>query len=755
MNGVIRLVSSLLLSSSLSLILGKVAASHYSLPFFSLAFPGLSPEIIFGKRLDFFEFLLTLFLSFVFFLLSNFFYSRAKTSTSALPDFFLLMSSILIFLQTHFVTSSGIQVLLLAAIIEVIYFILLRVDYKPVQSKLSDDLFLGLVNGIFLGLYFSFFAIKFSTLVISPLLIIFVIPFFVFVLRFVNYKVYNLVLSFPGVLLLTGLLFPKNLYSLTLSGLFIFLFWMVFKKSISSWNQSALAKKYLYPLGLLILIVYSPNFAFGEVDTIEEGFLMGWTQRLINGQALYRDVATFHPPFIPWTLFLFEKFVGFSLYSQRLFLHLLQIAGTIFYFLTAGNLLKKKVFIFLSVILLLSIESSLVRNNVEIRVGIGLLSLLFFFKFLDTKKYKHLLLSGALSIFGLFVSVEVGIITLLSILLGIFISFFKERKVLLKGYFAITGGVLFLLVPLSLFLAIQGALSKMMSQLSYYSSIFSQGYLNSPKERIPVLSYLHWNIVDQYFSSFTFLWDFSLWLIVGTLLYFAFQWAAARKITTGNKKLIILAFFGLLLFRIALGRSDMYHLFFVIPVMILLLFVFVERLWLQNRTSALVMVFLAFFFFGRPWVESDFLQKQIVKFERWGEVGEYKHLDFARGGGVQIGMEWTREIDSLNQMVALIKSQTKEEDTIFAYPWFPEIYFYTDKKNATSIDTPLSFITNEYQEEMLLDLREKKPSLVVYNPAFGFAGLGADLHPKVNAYINDNYQLITEYGKYRILKVAD
>ena len=86
------------------------------------------------------------------------------------------------------------------------------------------------------------------------------------------------------------------------------------------------------------------------------------------------------------------------------------------------------------------------------------------------------------------------------------------------------------------------------------------------------------------------------------------------------------------------------------------------------------------------------------------------------------------------------------------FPQTPEIYFLSDRMNATSFDTPVAFYTPEYQKQMIMELEKNKPKLIVYNPKFVLAGLTVENLSDVNQFIQKNYKTIETFGDNQILK---
>lgn len=216
-----------------------------------------------------------------------------------------------------------------------------------------------------------------------------------------------------------------------------------------------------------------------------------------------------------------------------------------------------------------------------------------------------------------------------------------------------------------------------------------------------------------------------------------------------DKQLISLSFFGLILFRTALGRSDWYHLLFVLIITVILLGKVLESLSFKYLSFTLVIIFASFFYFGRVYFNSVFLENQVFKFQTYGKfLDGYNKYDFSEGG-ILVGKETNTE--NLNNLVKTVLEKTSPQDTIFVYPWSPEIYLFTNRKNATLIDTPYAFFSDKFQDEMIQDIEKNKPKMIIYNSEMKFGNLTPDSLPKLNKYIQTNFKGDQGFGNNLIL----
>lgn len=747
---ILLLISSLLLSSSLSLIFSPILSKNLPFQLFSKDIPSVTDQLIQSKTFDLLDFALTILFSLVLFFGNYLLAKKYLKKESSAAYLFLLLASVFIFLQTHFVTFSKTHALLLIAGAEAIFIFLhfFGVTLNNLKSLSKERLFLILANGAFLGFYFLLINNALTQLPLLSLFLLFISPLALIALT----KYHNNFTQFPGIFLLFSIFFPTKLLFLIILGVMSLSFYFIIFKFKPHLLFSTLSLNLFYPVGLIFLFTFNPNFFIGNFDSVEEGFFLGWVERLKQGQVLYKDVAAYHPPFLIWGMYLFSKLIGFSVYSERLFLHLLQILGVIIYFYFLKKLTKNIWFSILGLILFLSIASTLVRNNVEIRVGLGLLSLLFLLNFYQTKRVFWLIFSGLMSAISLFVSIEVGLVTLATVLIALNFTSLKQISSLMhlkiNGFYLL--GFLIVAVPVFSYLFITNALFPFFEQISFYTQAFSKGYFNLEIDRSISLSFFHWHIFDQYLTSIAMLWEVSKLILIGGLVFSTFK-LFTRNFDLNNRYIFITSLFGLLLFRTALGRSDQYHLLFVLAVSFTILSFLLAKLYKINPAWGAVLAFGLMFYFLRPQFNSVFLEGQIFKFETYGKILEqYNKYNFPASQGLLIGKEI--KPDDLNALVQTIQQKTSSNDSIFVYPWMPELYFYTRRKNATSFDTPYAFFTDFYQQQMIADLKQNNPKFIIYNPEMSFGNLAPNSLPKVNKYLLDNYKEVQIFGPNRVLE---
>ncbi|QQS38660.1 glycosyltransferase family 39 protein [Candidatus Woesebacteria bacterium] len=766
-------VATLFLGSSLGTILARLLVKATNLQLINPTIPGVSSNLVIYKTFDFVEFIFaiiaTLGLFFVNYVIERRYLKNAKDNniTKTPKIFFLILSSV-IFVQTHFVTSSGKIVLVLIGVIELQYLLL---NKYPFRKFPKNDIILLITNGALTGYWGLLIANTFTTSIAIPVSI-FLFCVFWYVLLGQRYK--NILLSPFHLVLPLGLFFPTNTgFLFILGGVSVFLI-LLFKDKFSKLSHTRQKRtdnilsflqyvgygkinfnfvySFLYPVLIIVVIYYNPLYYAGNLDSVEEGFWLAWLERMKNGQHIYRDFAAYHPPFLAWGMYAFVTITDFTIKNVRLFLHICQIISAIIFYFFTKNLVSKKVSILATFLIFLSATYTPVRNNVEIRTTIGLLAILFWFYYLQYKHTGLLIFSGLISSISLFTSTEVGISVTLAIALSILITGSNKPKSIVIYLFGLFLGV----TPVVIYLAINSSLTQYISYIFFYSSTLAQGYFNTAVERAISTAFLRWHLVWQYFSSTAWLTEFTRMVFLTTFIVVAkkvFDKSKSRRniilTTLTNKEVLAftVAVFGIILFRSVLGRSDYYHVLFVLIPALPLCYFLLEK-YDNKAVFSTVTAFLLFVVFAKP-VNETYLSHVLFKFTTYATiVDEYKSYDIPNSQ-ILVGTEV--DVDKIKEVVDYINENTHSRDTIFVFPWNPELYFLSDIKNATSFDTPHAFWSDHFQNIMVSELQQNTPKLIILNKTSIFGNLGPNSLPLVNGFINDNYKVSKTFYPYDIL----
>jgi hypothetical protein len=700
--------------------------------------PGFSLELAQAKSIDIIEYGLFVLIAFISFAIILFLLHRRQQKQS-FYDWFYLAVSLLFFAQVNFVGFSGSLSLIFFVLFQIIFWTV--VLFRGNNRKIIFDLQL-FINGIVVGLIMMQLIQKFNYSLIFPIFILMLIPLIYHLLP------YKFLLN-PSFIILSLFIFKPGNFDWLLILLIITVILLVLTELIKFKNKEKIFNLVykIYPFILITLVAFNPLYYWATLDSIEEGFWLGWLQRLLNHEVMYRDFLAYHPPLIVWSLKYFILMFGASVANVKLFFHLIQIIAYFIFYLLIKKVINNKFGRVIILIMIMGISNGLTKNNVEIRLAMGLLPLIPLFNYLKSQKSWWLVLTGIFSGLSIFVSLEVGIVSLLSV--GAYLIITKNIK-LLKPLTNYVGGILIVFIPIFSVLIYQGALLNMIGQLTYYAKAFTDGYFNLAINRPKLSPLLDWRVVTNFFGSMEMWWQVSQIIIIGSFVFGVSKFFKEKKENPTNGIFTVLSLIALLMFRSALGRSDWWHLLSPL-IIVFILFGYLVENFSQKATIVFAITLLTFaMILNRGSFSDYFIYNQVEKIQSYGKIpGTFISYKSPRFG---IAVDQGIDIASTNNLVEYI-SDTSTDQKIFAYPWMPEIYFLTNKKNPTKVDTPYSFFTKDYQNQIIEELKKDEKVLIIYNSDMNFGGLDVNKLELLNNYLLDNYKTVEKFGKIEIKEI--
>lgn len=742
------IISSILLGSTLSKLTANYLVFQKHLNIFPNNLVGNIPlftsELAKAKTLDFTEFLIFILFSTVTLLLLTLLFKSKKFNhpEDVLVGILYLILSFTFYISVTYAPYSGIQtIVFLLILFSLLTLFLLKIPIKVTSLLEAKN---AISNGVITGLFLIILLHNLTTSIAFPLAVFAMTPIF-FYLTFSKYGF----LKRPEFnLLLLAILIPYKLFPLLLLGILVISFISITKNKVNSTITVLIGK--IAPFLVLFIFLYNPLFYHGTFDSIEEGFWAGWLEHMLKGNKVYRDFAVYHPPLLLWGLYVFTKIFGTSLYTIRLFFHLMQIIGLFMIFTVLKRLVKSNIVKIGIFLLIVAYGSNLVRNNLEIRIASGLLPLLFVYLYKIKNNTALLFWAGLSGAVAIFISLETGIASVTALLL---ITCFSSSRIKLpKNIISVVSGFLIFTLPLLFIFVLTGSFNKFFEYVFYYASTFSSGFQNLAMERPVPSTLIQWSEVVVSFTTTGFLWELVKFSLVGTLFL-----VILKKFKSKLDPKDILAFgvivFGLILSRSALARSDEYHIVFVWVVALILIGYVLDFIYTHTKIIPLLTLTLLIFFVGNKYTQNYLFQNGLLKFQSYSNLpGNYPSYQTPRAK-ISTGIDFDpKQVDNL---VNFIDAHVKVTDTIFVFPQSPEIYLLADRENATSIDTPTAFFTSYYQNKIVEELKFNKPGLIVYNPKFAVGGVSVNHLNIINHYIISNYSLITSFGDNNVMELTN
>jgi hypothetical protein len=351
------------------------------------------------------------------------------------------------------------------------------------------------------------------------------------------------------------------------------------------------------------------------------------------------------------------------------------------------------------------------------RYGLGLLGLIALWKMLATGRRVWPLLGGLICGAALMFSQEYGFALGFVFCAGLLI----HRSLVSLLTFA-TGTLLTALPPL-LWLAVRGGLGAFLDDLVGYPGYVMAGYANHPfpsiTESLP--------LVDERFTSGSLLllaYTIPAVCLAGLLSALPVEALDPRRLRTSGREILesfrldptrvlvlLTAFYGLISFRTALGRTDLSHVLSVVGAMVVLLAAAASSSWQLMKGDRwlvgawrLVVVMLVAGLSTLP---------QVAVPRTWAHFSFLATLLSQKPDSLMRGSE------QVNAVADWILASTKPEESVLFLPDTPAFYYLTDRRPPWRFALSALIITDEHRAEALADLQANPPSHIVVDLAGG------------------------------------
>jgi hypothetical protein len=446
------------------------------------------------------------------------------------------------------------------------------------------------------------------------------------------------------------------------------------------------------------------NFKF----LAETGQHLAWANSLYHGGIQGRDFFCLYGPFFDLGLVGFWSLVGRSVAASGFYLVLARIVGWLCLFAVAAALVRRR-----PVILLLPF----LVPYVKLRVGLALLAFLFFALWLRNGRRSACALSGIAAGISLLYSQEYGVTFLLAAAVGFAIRR-DPRAAMVFG-----AGLAAVVVPTLSYHAAHGALGAMLHDIASYPRYMLAGYAGLPFP--PLLPSLPLDVSQLGTRSSVALrlsYAVPAVCVAGLVLasgLWRLDWrrplASLRDLVRGLERdperlaIFLIALFGLISFRSALGRSDLSHLRATMPGAVLVLCAGVDRsldLWragpgrrpLAVSRSALLAAFIllgGFVQSATPVANASQSLRALTRMARFGHhpAGSQRVL----------------------RVVRWVQLNTAPGEPVLFLPNDAAYYYLTDRPNPIRFVLGHQIATDDHRREVLSDLQSRPPRYIVWD----------------------------------------
>lgn len=441
----------------------------------------------------------------------------------------------------------------------------------------------------------------------------------------------------------------------------------------------------------------------------EIGQHLAWASALQEGQLHGRDFFCLYGPLYDWSVVAMWEVFGRSLASWQLYWWLARSLGWLSLFALAGSLFRRPP---------LALLLPLLVPWVSARIGLAMLGLACFTIWLRGGRQAWAAAAGAIGGVSLLYSQEYGVAFLASALLGVaVVRSARGALVFGMGWAAVVG-------PVLLAYAAQGALIPMLGDLAAYPGHMIAGYAKLP---FPTFEPFESGLMEHAralsaVSSRELRIGYALPVIFTAALLIGLPvtgFTPSRPVAStlglrleldGDRDRLawlLVAVFGLIAFRSALGRSDIGHFLALAPAAAVLLGVAFDRslaLWGSGQRLLCSWRILALLGFA---VHTG-LPEAAQPFSSMVSSVDSARILITRG-------HYPRGDAELSRVVVWVRSHTRPDDAVLFMPNNAAYYYLTERRRPIRFVLGSQMVTRAHREEALRALRRDPPALVVWD----------------------------------------
>ena len=499
----------------------------------------------------------------------------------------------------------------------------------------------------------------------------------------------------------------------------------------------------------------------------EEGQMLEWAQRVLNGEVYGRDFFCLYGPMQIYPLALALEIFGKSVVTARVYTYVLNLAAYAIVTFLLYKTVRSKIVFTLGAIAYFFVFSRLgvfSPNTTILRFVLAILPLLLIHLHRCHKGPALLALAGVVTAQSLLFSQEAGLCSLAAIaaLFLVQLCLERDRSKTIREATTFLAGFALSVGPMLLYLGHEGALSRFFESIYGYPKLLMLGYGCRP---FPSFRYF----IAHLFTGAPF---FPYWVI---FIYVFACLALLPPLLLGkaNKETLFklsLTLFGILLFRVALGRSQELNVLKVSHPAFLLCFLFLDgglRTILSKRpryerAGSAVMVVACLLSFLALFIASPHVNSTVRRAGR-GFMNAHQKLTVYPSGTAIPEIERTGVfVDpvtarGMRQIRAFLSTRTSPGDYVYFFPNEPIYYFLFDRKNPTRFAMSYFAITSQQRIELVADLERKKPRYVIVSPnTWRVDNIPESVQvPEVVDYIRERYEVVQSSTDVVFLKRAE
>ena len=550
---------------------------------------------------------------------------------------------------------------------------------------------------------------------------------------------------------------------------------------------------------LTVLITFQPFFIHGEINIFETGLYLPGIQAVLNGGIPFRDVFHLRGPFEIYMPAFLMKIFGAHINVLYSYFYVGSVLCLVLCVFLAKELLKTRGMLYLFVPVLIARTFPRVAFTIwgGMRYAFGLMALWFIIRFLKQDKQRYVFLAGIATSLGMFTSIEMGAYPFLGFMVALFFSMIfkvQQRRVIARSLLIYLGGMLVIIVPYVLYLAMHQAMRPYLDSVltivmnmqkvidphtvSIYPRNFPEAFqaMINPvhtnfKHMTP--SYLYVLVAIYIFykafkNSLTKLDLFIICLgVYGFVMYntgFRGIWAAQFEMALQPEKILLFLFLEFVLLILLRQKSDVLRNVSSETLKIkrekwkvCVFNVFCWVLILSSIGYSIGRFNHRFFVFN--FIRSKMTGKEVKHLRPYGE-DKTRALTIPRASGIVVPAE---QADELESVYAFVQKNIGKDDIVLTYPEMGAYNFFIDRKffGRFPIST-FTWFNDRWFDEYMSQLNVNKPRYVLLEKNISdywkFEYLSKEPNRiKFSAmmdFIKYNYHVIDETPKSYIMELS-
>jgi hypothetical protein len=506
--------------------------------------------------------------------------------------------------------------------------------------------------------------------------------------------------------------------------------------------------------GAALVAVLSAAYLFPVIHLLhrvgDEGSIVYGAQRILEGQVPYRDFIELIGPGSFYWLALFFKSFGLSWQVTRFYVLLNGMAVAVLVYAISRRFLRGAVsFLPCLFAVILGLPFWPACSHHWDSNLFALLAIFWFLKWQDTQNAAWLLATGTLSGVTSCFMQQKGLFLLFAFIVAIL-----GTQVLNRGRRTAIGAVIcvsaaYAAVGLCLLLLFYrtGALhdlvyANLIWPLSGYRAVNEISYASGALDLAfgscalllrrlpPILAAL---------IGFTCLLPFIV-VLVSPLLVIAGAWKSRKSGLTLRGPTLTIVIAGLALWLSEIHRSDMIHLLFGAPVLLIALFVLAKTLFQGSRIKKVLL-------------GATTAGLVLLGCFKLADGRSITRIETRRGTVLDVTQD-----DALK----FLNSAVTEGEWVFVYPYYPMYYYLADVRNPTRFSILLYYYNTPPQfDEVIQDLESKHVRYILWDTVVNGANLRMWFpeyvepsrdQQKLERYLNLSYHVVSIKNGFRILR---